>query len=95
MTNQNARTILVILSYLISFLGAPKSFPPDSFSWRYEKQRPGAAQVVVTHIDDRAGAVGAGGFSGLVRSFRRMIIMIDSRLPLIISILFIAALEEQ
>lgn len=81
--------------YLIVFLGATKSFPPDSFSWRYEKQRPGAAQVVGTHIDHRAGAVGAGGFGGLVPRFRRMIIMIDSRLPLIISILFIAALEEQ
>ena len=83
--------------YLIVFLGATKSFPPDSFSWRYEKQRPGAAQaqVAVTHIDHRAGAVGAGGFGGLVPRFRRMIIMIESRLPLIISISFIAALEEQ
>ena len=80
--------------YLIAFLGATKSFPPDSFSWRYEKQRPGA-QVVVTHIDHRAGAVGAGGFGGLVPRFRLMIIMIESRLPLIISISFIAALEEQ
>lgn len=80
--------------YLIAFLGATKSFPPDSFFW-YEKQGPGAAQVVVTHIDHRAGAVGAGEFGGLVRRFRRKIIMIDSRLPLIISILFIAALEEQ
>ena len=58
--------------YLIVFLGATKSFPPDSFSWRYEKQQPGAAQVVVTHIDHRAGVVGAGGFGGLVRRFRRM-----------------------
>ena len=81
--------------YLIVFLGVTKSFPPDSFSWRYEKQRPGVAQVVVTHIDHRAGAVGAGGFGGLVPRFRRMIIMIESRLPLIISISFIAALEEQ